>query len=152
MLPWAPARQACKTELAHESRHLQEQDQSQKRPHAFPSPLPTGLGLDDNREGKPSLIRKSLPCSDSSWWLPSFSPTHPLIPTLELGPEPHAWLPHTETKPTAGRLFRRALPLQSGRQQSGAGLALLSSHCVPGLGLGIQLGTGMGKGLSREAL
>lgn len=78
MLPWAPACQACKTELRDEPRHLQEQGQRQRRPHAFPSPLPTGLGLNDNQEGRPSSIPKSLPCSDSSWWPPSFSPTRPL--------------------------------------------------------------------------
>lgn len=51
----------------------------------------------------------------------------------------------------AARLCLRAPPLQLGRQQSGPAWLSLS-HRVPGSGLGIQPGSRMGKGLSREAL
>lgn len=70
MLPWAPAHQACKTELGGEASHLQEQGWTPRRPRAFPSAPPTGLGLNHCHEGT------SLPCGDSGRWAAFLRPQH----------------------------------------------------------------------------
>ena len=84
MLPWAPVRQACKTELGDESRHLHEQGRGGASP--FPVPIPTSLGLDCSQRGGPSPSPDPSHCRDlfsvAAFPLP---PPASLTPLLELG-------------------------------------------------------------------
>lgn len=130
MLPWAPAQQACKLELVDESDIFRTRARGGAGPlSAIPTPHSPG-----------QVAAPPLP--------------HPasLLPTSGAGNLSRMLCSFTLGPTSCYRLSLEALPLQSGSQQSRAGLALLSLHCLPTSGLGTQQGPRMAKSLARVPL